>query len=316
MGPKARSYIKGIWGSLLVHALLLSFLIFSFNTPIDTRPTGQNTQNATQKNIVQAVVVDQQQVEAEVQRLVLEDQQKKEQVLQQEQALAKKLKQVEQQRIEEQAKLHRLKQDMLKFKKVQEQEVQQLEKLKKETQLQQRNLAALDDEHKTEQERLKQVRLSEAQAQQHKQAEVLKEKANHAQMPKGQQTKTAAAEQASARANHAKILADKARIAAHQQKINSEIQAIVAQWSEKIRNNRRLMMESMPTHLSCRVALQILPDGSVHPRLIQSSGNAVYDDLSIKAIYKSEPFELPENPALRDQLRNIELNFLNDEDGA
>ena len=70
--------------------------------------------------------------------------------------------------------------------------------------------------------------------------------------------------------------------------------------------------QSLPQDLSCKVSLHVLPDGSVRAQLVQSSGNALYDDLALKAIYKAEPFVLPDDPEVRDQVKAIEFNFLND----
>jgi membrane protein involved in colicin uptake len=205
-------------------------------------------------------------------------------------------KAIEQQRQLEQTKLERLKQDMAKAKKEKDQ------------------LAVLKEENQAESERLKEA--ERTRAQEDKKQAALKQKeiaqkqaavqAQKAQAAKEKALKAAAAEKA-------KIASDKVRVAAHQSRIASEVEQVLAQWSSKIKNNRRLMIDGMPLHLSCRVALQMLPDGSVRVQLVQSSGHPVYDDLSIKAIYKSEPFDLPDNPEVRDQVKNIELNFLNDE---
>lgn len=194
--------------------------------------------------------------------------------------------------------LERLKQDMAQAKK----------EIKQETQV----VAAIKEENQAEQQRLKEAK--QTRLQEEKKREALKQKAvaqaqAHAQklqFAKEKALKAAAAEKS-------RIAAEKARVAAYQKQMATEVEQVLAQWSTKIKNNRRMMIEGMPADLSCRVALHVLPDGSVRVALVQSSGHAVYDDLSIKAINKSEPFELPDNPEVRDQLKNIELNFLNDE---
>jgi membrane protein involved in colicin uptake len=267
-----RLYSKPFVGSLLIHVVLLSFFILSFQTTIHSRSASVTSHN--QADIVQAVVVDEPPVKIQ----------------------ARQLEQVEQ------VKLARLKQDMAQAKKEIKQETNQL--------------AAMKDENQAEQQRLKEVQ--QTRLQEEKKRAALKQKAAAAALAQAQAQKAqaqATKEKAlkAAAAEKTRIAAEKASIAAHQKQIATEVEQVLGLWSTKIKNNRRMMIEGMPAHLSCRVALQVLPDGSVRVALVQGSGHAVYDDLSIKAIYKSEPFDLPDNPEVRDQLKNIELNFLNDE---
>ena len=279
-----RPYSKSFMGSLLIHLVLLSFFVLSFQTTIHSRSASQASHN--QADIVQAVVVDEPSAKMHVKSVQIP------------QSVEDPIKDLEQVRQLEQAKLERLKEDMAQAKK----------EIKQET----NELVAIKEENQAEQQRLKEAQ--QTRLQEEKKREALKQKAKAAARAQAQKLQ-AAQEKAlkAAVAEKARIAAEKARVAAHQSQIATEVEQVLARWSTKIKNNRRMMIDGMPSHLSCRVALQVLPDGSVRVSLVQGSGHAVYDDLSIKAIYKSEPFDFPDNAEVRDQLKNIELNFLNDE---
>lgn len=304
-------YSKSFVGSLLIHLVLLSFLILSFNQRVHlSTPTSSDS-------IIQAVVVDAHEPDTrEAERLHQEQQVLREQKQQLAQEVLRK--QVAQKKIEDQAFAAQLQRDMLEAKKevAPKQMPEKVESLPLEKQA--LAVVAVEEERLAENERLKQVRLTQ-EKEQKKRAQQLKEqkalKAAAALKAKEAALKTKlAADKAKIAAEKSRMAAEKASLAAHQKQINTAVASVVSAWSAKIESNRRSMsaFQSLSQDLSCKVSLHILPDGSVRAQLVQSSGNALYDDLALKAIYKAEPFALPDDLEVRDQVKAIEFNFLND----
>ncbi len=295
----SRPYSKSFVGSLLIHLILLSFLIRSFNQRVHLSTP------ASSDNIIQAVVVDAHEPDTrEAERL-----HQAQQVLQREQ---------KQQEAQEAQKKQQLQRDMVEAKKevAHQQPPKKVESLAPEKQDLVR--LAVEEERLAENERLKQVRLTQAKEQKKRDQQLKEQKALKALVAlkaKEAALKTKlAADKAKIASEKSRIAAEKASLAAHQKQINTAVASVVSAWSAKIEGNRRSMsaFQSLPQDLSCKVSLHVLPDGSVRAQLVQSSGNALYDDLALKAIYKAEPFVLPDDPEVREQVKAIEFNFLND----
>lgn len=192
--------------------------------------------------------------------------------------------------LEKQKSMH---QKLEQMKKAQVEEQKKLEKVKEDLAKSKKDMAALDDQRQAEQERVKEMR-----------SERLKEEKKREQIAK-QQT------DAKRKAEEAKQSALKAATE-NQAKVESEVERILNLWGEKIRSNKREAF-GMAADLYCKLAITVLPDGSVQVQLLQSSGNPAYDDLSMKAVYKSQPFQLPEEPSVREQVRAFEVGLRNDE---
>jgi membrane protein involved in colicin uptake len=90
----------------------------------------------------------------------------------------------------------------------------------------------------------------------------------------------------------------------------SEIQSYHNKMYTKIINNRKVT-SLFPEHLECSVRVKLLPNGQLNlVKLDKSSGNQAYDAFSEQAIYKSAPFEMPEDPKLNKELVEIEHVFI------
>lgn len=62
--------------------------------------------------------------------------------------------------------------------------------------------------------------------------------------------------------------------------------------------------------LQCVLKVRVVPGGEiVAVKVVQSSGNAVFDDSVQNAVYKSTPLPLPADPSLFEYLREIEFTF-------
>ncbi|TXI83290.1 MAG: cell envelope integrity protein TolA [Cupriavidus sp.] len=84
-----------------------------------------------------------------------------------------------------------------------------------------------------------------------------------------------------------------------------------ATWVDKIAAKVRPNVQTLtrpPKGTSCGLSVRILPDGSVQDvRVTRSCGIAGLDDAVVKAVWKSDPLPLPENP--EDFDRNLNFTF-------
>ena len=92
--------------------------------------------------------------------------------------------------------------------------------------------------------------------------------------------------------------------------LQTEIQTYYGKMLAKIVSNRKVTT-FFPEHLECAVRVKILPSGNLASiKLDKSSGNMAYDAFSEQAIYKSAPFDMPEDPKVNKELVEHELEFV------
>ncbi|HEY0665244.1 MAG TPA: cell envelope integrity protein TolA [Gallionella sp.] len=88
---------------------------------------------------------------------------------------------------------------------------------------------------------------------------------------------------------------------------------VVGEYQDKIRAKIRrniVMPPNVPSDAVAIFRVTLLPGGSVlPPRLVKSSGNALYDAAVERAILKSDPLPLPPDAALFNRFRELELKF-------
>ena len=88
--------------------------------------------------------------------------------------------------------------------------------------------------------------------------------------------------------------------------IENEIIHYYAKWKNEIINNRKKIM-FLANDMTCAVRIKLLPNGHLAlVKIEKSSGNLAYDKFSEQAIYKSAPFEMPQDPALNKELASTE----------
>jgi colicin import membrane protein len=93
----------------------------------------------------------------------------------------------------------------------------------------------------------------------------------------------------------------------------SETDRIIAEYVGKIRNKIKgnvIVPPDVAFDARVRFSVTVLPDGTVlSPRLIKSSGQAVYDAAVERAILKSQPLPLPHDSELFGNFRELNLCF-------
>jgi colicin import membrane protein len=292
-------YQRYFYASIGMHGLLLTLLVLSVD-PIQSSRAASSPLQASSQEIVQAVMVDESKVTVEVDRLKAEEKKEKE--------VAKKLQAVKEQEI---AKLERIKQDIVKAKAeeeaklaeikiVKEKEKQELDALKEIKEKKKKDMVALNEEQAVEQNRIKTLH-AEREKEEKKRLEA---KQKLEEKRQAEEAKRLAGLKATKDAAHARATKEAKNI--------SMARSILDGWSKKVEMNKRRVL-GIPDGITCTLLIHVLPDGSIRVQVSKSSGNPIHDDLSVKAAYQSEPFPLPEDPEVKDKLREVEIKITSKE---
>lgn len=302
--------------AVLVHVLLLAILVFSLDWAPSIKPS-----TAKKPAPVQAVVVDAEKLDAEVQR--------------QKQAEARKQREAEEElkRVEEQAKAAQRKR---------EQEEQRAAELKRqrETEAKQRveaeKKAAAEKKRKAEAEKKAKVaaeKKAKAEAERKAKAEAEKKAKAKAEAER-KKAEAEAEKKRQAEAARRKAAAEKKRQEeeARRKAAEAEMQARLAAEQERLATQRRSAMQSMVaeyvqyikekvqrswirppgsgSELSCTVEVRLIPSGEViDARIVRSSGNPALDRSVETAVFKASPLPVPPDPEVMEQFRTIKFEF-------
>lgn len=291
-----QDYGLGFIISLGLHVLIGAFLIVSIQQGLPSEVLAP-----TKGDIVQAVVVDENRVMAEVQRLKTEEHHQKTQAA----AELAKVEEARRSQAEAETKLEKLKQEIAKaktqemerlaeIKLAKEKEKKQLETLRQEKEKEQKKLAALDDQRQVEQNRVNQMRLEREKEE--------KKKEHAKQQADLKRKQEEAAHQAGLKAA--------ALAAENRMRVMSEAERILGEWKISVRNNKRETLE-LPPELACTVSVMLLPDGHFREvKILESSGHVAFDDSVIHAVYKT-PVPMPEDLAVKEELKQFTLRYTN-----
>jgi len=280
--------------SVVLHAAVLTLLVVNFNAP---RPPVFKPRPP--ENIVEAVKVDDKEVEKELQRL--RDLEKAK-----EQALENKLKAIE----------------------------RKANETEKKRQAEERRLAAAREKAAAEKKKREQARLEEEKKAAAERQRIADEKAQaQAELKRIEEKKQKAeAERKRLEEEKRKAEAERKRLAEEQRK-KEEAKALQQQLAREQRELEQAQRQQtlqkltweisrkvsgnfnkvgLPQGLTCRLAVQAIPGGEViSVTLSESSGNEIFDRRAITAVEKASPLPLPADPALFDrlQLRNFLFTF-------
>jgi len=273
--------------ALLVHILFLSIFIVSFDWSSRPAPSKPKV------NVIDAVVVDESRVQAEIdklkkaeQRRQQQDESRKRQLKKEQRDLAelKKRKAAEARRLQEQQKKRKAEEAKAKALALEKKsEKEKLDKLKKEQQ-------ALEKKRQEEQQRL---------------AELEKQRQQEAEKQRQEQERKAAEQ-----ALQEQLQAEQQALEAERQR---ETDRIVNQYVEIIKQKvtrNWLRPPAAAKGLSCTVAVSLMPGGEVlSARVTHGSGDPLFDQSVQKAVLKASPLPLPPDAALFDNFRDLEFLF-------
>ncbi len=278
--------------ALSLHVGLLLLFGFSF---------GSEPQVKTQKplpEIIQASVLDDEQIIQEAERLKqveADKQQKQQQVAEQRAAEERRLQQLRDKRQQEEKKARELAEQR---KQTQLKAQQRQEELKKQLVEEAARLAKIKEQQAAEQKRLQQQREAEQQrfkAQQEAEAKKREQERLAEEKRKQEQLTKERAEQAQ-REELARQQAEAAKAKAEQDR-QATITATAA--IQRKVNNSWIRPMTSSKGLSCTIQVKLLTSGDVmEAHVINSSGDAVFDRSAENAVRKASPLPVPKDPSL------------------
>ena len=295
MGRFIRENARALIFAVLVHLVLIGMLLIS----LDWSPKTSLFGGSKEEPVMQAVVVDETKVQAEIEKLRAVERHKKQKEEARRQQLEKKALAAKKAREREQRRIAELKKKRVaEKKKLQQAEKKRLaveqekRKMEQERQARQKEMAALEAKRKKEERRLAEVEAKR----------------------KKEQERQRKLEEKKRRREEEQALQE--QIALEQQRLEEErnrqaetlMEQYVAIIRQKVTRNW-LRPPGTPSGLSCTVSVRLIPGGEVvEARVTVSSGNALFDRSVETAVLKASPLPLPPDPTLFPRFR--ELRFL------
>jgi len=272
MWKAVRENPRAVTYAVLMHAGLLLLLVFSLDwTPDSVKP-------GTTKPI-KAELVDMSKLRK------IEAQKKLEQ--QRIEAEKRKQQQEKQRKLDTQRKQKAEQEKKRKAEVARKQKAEQEKKRKAEVARKQK--AEQDKKHKADADRKKKAE---------------QEKKRKAEQDKQRKAEAAARQREAEQALQAQ-LAEEASLARAESALSEYIPYI----QEKVQNNW-LRPAGSPPGLRCVIRVKLIPGGEViSAKVIQGSGNALFDRSVETAVLKASPLPLPSDPALFRHFREINFNF-------
>lgn len=298
MFKEIRDNPRALFFAILVHAALAVLLVASLNWTARPKPAGPKV------DVVQAVVVDEAKVQAELDKLKEADKRKE--------------KEQENKKRAEQARVETLR-------KKREAEEKRLADLKAKRAAEERKRKEQERERKREEERLAKVKQEQAVLEEKRAAEqkrlaelAAKRKIEEEQRRQAEEeAKRQAEEEAKRQAEEARQRREaelRAQIEAEEQVAREaaarrEIDKYILLIQQKVQRNW-LRPGGAAKVLSCTVTVGLIPGGEVvSVNVTKSSGNAVFDRSVENAVRKASPLPLPTEPGLVDRMREINFVF-------
>ena len=269
------SSVKAVIFSVVIHAAAFGVLVISIDM-------GAKTFHKPAAKIVNAVAIDNKEVEMELQKLREIDEQKKKKQQEAEQKLKdaeKKLADAENKRRTEEKRLADARKKKEQEKKQREAEAEKLAKIKKEQEdLEKQRIIEEEKKRKAEQERQRKLaeekQRQEAERKRKEQEEALK--------------KQLAEEQ-------------KAREAEQAKKDQQLLRNIYAELYQRVKNNFNI--SGLPPGLKCEIDVRVIPGGEIiNASINRSSGNDIFDSRALVAVQKASPLPVPDDAATLDRL--------------
>lgn len=313
---------KDLLKSILTHGLIVCCIIlvgFFENRKIFSDIRGgqpqstarsENQQLNTEKSIVQANLVDHKMVQQAVKRQELQAADKvirEKKLQQQEQQLAQLTKMAEQEMLKAKQEVQKAKLDRDKLKKEQESLQQEANKLKNQSK-----------ELLSQQEKLEQIKRQYQQAQQAQKKNLEQNQTQLSSAANGLANPSSALSQSSVQSNQSnnKVSTGSLQqgssgssLSASSSTIQTELGKYHVKWHTEIVNNRKRTM-FFPDNLMCSIKMKVLSSGHLASvKIERSSGNLAYDSFSEQAIYKSAPFDMPQDPLINKELVDTEHVF-------
>lgn len=232
-----------------------------------------------QEQVIEAVAVDEQQVQAELEKIKQAEQQKIREQKRQEQ----KVREAKQKRLEEEKRIKELKK---------QRDAEAAERKKAEA-LEKKRLADLEKQRKAQEQKQKEVEAKLAALEEQRKAEQAKREAEEKQRQLAEQQKKQAEQQRQLQAKQ------QVEIARYTGMIKSEI---TRSW---------VIPPSYRKGMRCEIAVRLIPSGDVVSfSIVKSSGDSAFDRSVEMAVHKASPLPVPPaDSGIFDHFRDLRLVF-------
>ena len=280
---------RAVLYALLMHILLMVLLVFSLDwKPKISRPAGQ-------KVPIEATLVDQRQLDAIAERKLAEE--RKAEEARRQQALEEQRK-VEAKRKAEAAAKQKAEAEA---KRKAEQAAKQKAEAKRKAELAAKQKAEAETKRKAE---LAAKQKAEAEAEAKRKAELAAKQKAEAEAKR----KAEAAARARAEAEmRAQLEAEQARL--EEQRVQSVLGEYVGYIADKVERNW-LRPPGSAAGLKCTVNVKLIPGGDVvSARVVQGSGDPLFDDSAEKAVLRAAPLPVPDDPSIAKHFRDFNFVF-------
>jgi len=280
--------------AVLVHALLLTVLIFSLDWAPSTKPS-----SASKQAPVQAVVVDAAKLDAEVQRQKrLEDKEQRE-AQERLKRLEDKAKAAQRERRQEEKRAAELKRKR-------EAAARKQEQARKKAAAENKRKAKLAAKQKAEAAKKRKAETKRKAEAEKKRKEEAQRKAAAEKKRKQDEARRQAAE----KEMQARLAAEQARLATQRRSaMQRMIDEYVLYIKEKVQRSW-IRPPSSGAELSCTVEVRLIPSGEViDAQIVRSSGNAAFDRSVEAAVFKASPLPVPPDAEVMEQFRSLKFEF-------
>jgi colicin import membrane protein len=275
---------RAVLYAVLMHIVLLVLLVFSLDwTPKISRPAGQ-------KVPIEAKLIDQRQLDAVAER-------KREE--------ARKAEEAErQQALEAQRRIEAERKRKAEAERKQKAEAE----AKRKAELAAQQKAEAERKRKAEAERKQKAeaeakRKAELEARRKAEAEAKRKAEAEAKRKADLEAKRKAEEAARARAE-AELQAQ-----LEAERVQSVLGEYIGYIADKVERSW-LRPPGSPGGLKCTVNVKLIPGGDVvSARVVQSSGDAVFDDSAEKAVLRASPLPVPDDPSVAGHFRDFNFVF-------
>jgi len=302
--PESRG--RSLYYSLLLHAALITVFVVGIEWKSSTVIAP-----ASAPQVMNATAVDAKQVADEVKKLKSADEESKRREAERQAEAVRKVK-------EEEQKLARLKEEQAAAKKQKEAENRRLEEERKQLEIEKEHAAAAKAKAEADKKKVEEEAKRAAEAEQKRQAEAKaqaeaerKQREEEAKKKAEEEKRKAEAAKAEAALQEAMAQEEAEQTAAAQAQADATaIQRYIARLTAAVAAGF-VYPPGLPPGLKCMLFVRVIPGGDVvEARVVQSSGNPVFDRQAETAVRKASPLPMPEDPRLANQLR--EFNFLFD----
>jgi len=279
--------------SVIMHIVLISLLIIS----IDLTPAPKRLPKV---NIVKAVAVDKQQVENELQKIKDAEKKKREAEEQRQKELEQKAEAAKKERIEEEERLKDLKKKKTEEIKKREEEQIRLKELESKRKIEEEKKKLAEEKRKLEEEKKRKTE---------EELKKLEEKKKQEEADRKRKAEADKRRKAENELLKQQMLEEQMELeeAQNQQDLN-----ILAQYQQRIAGlvEREFNMTGLSDDLSCKIYIRLIPGGDVvDVRIIETSGNKLFDNRALTAVQKASPLPVPDDVRLFEKMREIRFIF-------